>query len=172
MKEITLTQGKVALVDDEDYERLMQYNWHYAKKRESSKNVGRRVWVPEIYKFKIIPLACEVLQLEVMIDHISGNELDNQRHNLRLCTYAQNRQNSRKTKRKTSSKYKGIYLLFNKRWHAKIGLVDIWNQAFSKNLGCFTSEEKAAKAYDKAARFYFGAFACLNFPLVGERSAI
>jgi hypothetical protein len=52
MKELKLTQGKVALVDDEDYESLNQWRWHV--QISSSKYLGvhfcnsRKVWVAQL----------------------------------------------------------------------------------------------------------------------------
>ncbi len=94
-----------------------------------------------------------------MIDHKDGNGLNNQKNNLRFCTYSQNIAN--KAKRNISKQnYKGI----EKRktgitWQTKICV----NQQIIY-IGTFNDEISAAKAYDKAAIKYFGQFAYLNFP--------
>ena len=140
----------------------MQYNWHYVEQGGYARRAGN------IYMFS------EVLQTTEKIDHIDGDGLNYQKYNLRLCSFAQNRQNSQKTKKKTSSKYKGVifYPRSPRKWLARIGITNTLGQYLRKHLGYFETEEDAALAYDKAARFYFKEFAALNFPLAEERSAI
>jgi len=90
MKEIPLTQGYVAIVDDEDYESLLQFNWHacpandggqvYAKrKNEARRTVSMHRQIAGKPGF--------------VVDHINGNGLDNRRENLRAVSIAENAQN-------------------------------------------------------------------------------
>ena len=159
MKAILLTNGFEAIVDDEDYERLSEYKWSYDG--STAKRVGN------------ITMAQEVLQTDEMIDHKHGDRLNNQKSNLRVCTPSQNQQNQRKTKKITSSKYKGVNFQFiGNKWIARIGVQDIFGKQTCLYLGSFSIEEEAAKAYDEAARHHHGKFACLNFPEEGERSCL
>ena len=92
MKEIPLTQGQVALVDDEDFERVNQYKWHalldpntgkyYAKRRDGNKNT-----------FIIMHRFIMSTPQGLVCDHINGNTLDNRKCNLRNCHKVENNWN-------------------------------------------------------------------------------
>lgn len=146
MKKIPLTQGKFALVDDEDYERLMQWNWQY---HPSSKGVARSLFMHEAILGK---------KEGKEIDHIDGNPLNNCRANLRHCTHSQNMQHQLHQKGR-SSKYRGVsWSPRGRRWQASIGHHRklFW-------LGYFDTEKEAAEVYDVKATKLFGEFARLNF---------
>lgn len=160
MRKIILTHGKVALVDDADYDWLSQWNWYahkiglslYAVRHSSRKN-GKQY---------LISMAREILGLKYkdkrQADHINHSTLNNCRNNLRICTASQNQMN-RKPVLNTTSRYKGVYRhTKNKRWVAQIKINGKMNY-----LACFNKEEDAALAYDKAAEEQFGKFAYLNF---------
>ena len=106
VKQIPLTQGKFALVDDEDYDFLMQWKWSV-----SGKYAGRGVWFGHKFKpkSKMILMHWEILGRKdgCHIDHKNHNTLDNRRSNLRHCTISQNQQN--RTKSYGSNRYKGVY---------------------------------------------------------------
>jgi hypothetical protein len=158
MKEIILTQGKTALVDDEDFEELYKYKWH-ADKHGSIYYAVRSININ--YKIKHILMHRQIFGItdkKIFIDHIDHNSLNNQKSNLRICTNQQNQRNSLKQKN-TTSIYKGVSL--NKKsnkWHSII----IFNNK-SIYLGSYINEIDAAKAYDVAAIKYFGEFANINF---------
>lgn len=93
----------------------------------------------------------------VQTDHWNCNGLDNQRRNLRRASHAQNQANQRKQNGR-SSRFKGVY--WNKerqKWQAQIEVGDD-----RYNLGRYKGEKDAARAYNAAARRYFGRFAKLN----------
>jgi hypothetical protein len=94
-----------------------------------------------------------------IVDHKYGDGLDNRKINLRIATEAQNRYNRRKTSKRTSSKYKGVYY---KKQCSKYCAV-IGCNGKKTFLGHFDNEIDAAKAYDEAAKKLFGEFARLNF---------
>lgn len=94
-----------------------------------------------------------------VIDHISGNSLDNRIENLRHCTIQENLQNSRAKK----GKYKGVHEV--KRKGRKPFYAQIRKDGKTYNLGAFNCQEEAAAAYDKKAIELFGKFAYLNFSL-------
>jgi hypothetical protein len=168
MKEIMLTQGKVALVDDSDFEWLSQWKWHTRKSpntyyavRNSSTGGKRGIRTGRgNRKSHTIQMHRLILNVSTGMetDHRDMNGLNNQRSNLRVCTKQQNNQN-RKTYKKSSSIYKGVcWWKRDKRWGVSIRF-----NGKRQHLGYFDSETKAAKAYDKAALKHFGEFARLNF---------
>lgn len=161
MKQIPLTQGKVALVDDVDYEELSKYKW-YANKHHSGNFYAVRQSPSKKGKQHLIRMHRQILGLKFkdkcLGDHINHNTLDNRRDNLRICTQQQNEMN-RKPNKNTSSQFKGV--TWNKqrgKWMTRISINGV-----RKYLGYFALEELAALAYDMIAIREHGEFACLNF---------
>jgi hypothetical protein len=145
--------NQVALVDDEDYEKLAKHKWFLVKNhnafyaiRKSLTSDGRR---------SSIAMHQEVLDMpSKAIDHKDRNGLNNQKHNLRLVTTKQNTINAKMYKNNKSG-YKGVsWCRLNKRWRAQLSC---------KLIGWYDSKEEAARAYDKAAKEKFGEYATLNF---------
>ncbi len=148
MKEIQLSQGKIALVDDEDYERVNKYKWYY-KKRNENYGAARSNLVGYMHRF--------ILNTTIEIDYINGNPLDNRKTNLRLCSHAENMCNmSKHTDNKSG--YKGVF--WSKRSNKY--QVQIMVRGKKIHLGLFTDLQEAAKAYNIAALEYFNKFSKLN----------
>lgn len=100
MKEIILTKGKVALVDDEDHEMLSKHNWHY-----TGRGYAERAFMVDGIKFTIY-MHNQIMSRK-WIDHIDNNPLNNQRNNLRVATPSENQWNRKATKR-NSTGVKGL----------------------------------------------------------------
>lgn len=146
MKEINLTQGKTALVDDEDYEYLNQFKW-YAQKHGRGFRVVRTASLKEGKNKKTLFMHKEILSYsgELDIDHIDCNSLNNQKNNLRLCTHLENCANV--LGRNKQTKYKGItWAKKRKRWSVQIG-----HNKKRYWLGYFVNEIDAAKKYNEKA---------------------
>lgn len=148
MKEISLTQGKVAIVDDEDYKWLAQWKWYCHGK------YAERGFPIRIKMHRVIintPPGMET-------DHINGNGLDNRKSNLRICTHSENMMNQCVQKRSATG-FKGVWFSKqHKKWRACIR-----NNKVHIHLGLFSTPEDAARAYDDAAKQVFGEFAKTNF---------
>ena len=94
----------------------------------------------------------------MVVDHINGDKLDNRKENLRICTMSENARNSKKHADATSSQYKGVS--FAKTRGCWVAQISAYGNRIT--LGSYTVEVEAAKAYNKAALFYFGEFAFIN----------
>lgn len=163
MKEIQLTQGLVALVDDDDFERINQFKW-YALKSGQTFYAVRNMRNTEFASNgkRGIYFMHNVIMGFKGVDHVSGFGLDNQKINLRSCNQSQNNMNRTINKNQKTSKYKGVSQINGaKKWRVQIQV----NRKIT-HLGYFTSEADAALAYDVAARKLFKEFAKLNMPEV------
>jgi hypothetical protein len=154
MKFIPLTQGKEAIVDDEDFEWLSQYNWYFndgyacreirvAKKRLGYTRMHRDIMGNPVRR---------------MVDHANRNGLDNRRCNLRLATKGQNNANAAK-RDSVHSQFKGVSKCNGRKkpWIARASL-----SGKPRTIGFFATEEEAAIAYNVAAQLFYGEFARLN----------
>jgi len=157
-KQIQLTKGYHATVDDEDFDWLMQHSWWvkdtdahvcYAGSWIKGKNIGMH---------RLILQRHGLLKDGLVIDHIDGDGLNNQKANLRTCTRAENMRNRRGP---FKNGYLGICRTKSKKnpWAARIGL-----NGKLIHLGVFPTREEAARARDLASIKYHGEFAMLNFP--------
>jgi len=156
VKEIELTNGYKALVDDEDYDRINQFKWHY-----HDGYAARSKWV-DGGPVKIM-MHREVLGLpfsyvdDRQIDHKDRDDLNNTKCNLRICTQSRNLANNNgHRKNPLSSQYKGVRKRYQ-RWCAQISVNGV-----TKNIGTFDTEIEAADAYNKKAKDLWGEFAVLN----------
>tara|TARA_R110002020_G_scaffold50122_3_gene141981 strand:- start:201 stop:1184 length:984 start_codon:yes stop_codon:yes gene_type:complete len=186
-KEFTIespTHGSVkVLIDKKDWKKVSGFTWAAIKAHKSRKGtkqfyISSRIPLPDAPRYEYTSptgyqrtymrtkyLALGRLILEppegYIVDHINGDTLDNRRHNLRICTYQENAQNSR-SKMRTEHGYKGISRGKSKTnpWSAYIRIKNK-----TRNLGSYATKEDAARAYDIAALINYGEFAYTNFPM-------
>lgn len=157
MKEIQLGRGYVALVDDEDYERVNAHKWYIFNPQLSKTTYAQRNARPVGLMHRFILDAPEGTR----VDHVDGNGLNNVRSNLRLASHADNMRNRRKAVNNTSG-YIGVYWDKHKsKWRARVRVNNKNN-----HIGYFDDLVLAAKARDTAALDLHGEFAVLNFPRV------
>lgn len=152
MKKVKLSKGLFALVDNADFGRVSKLAWH--AKKSSSRADGSKVMYAArrgAYMHQFVTGAPR----GTVVDHINGDTLDNRRSNLRVTNKKLNGANRRKTAG-TSSRFKGV----SKRGGKFCARVKVDGK--QKHLGCFESEENAARAYDHAACESFGGFAKTN----------
>lgn len=149
MKNIKLTQGYFAIVDDSDYEWLNHYTWYfghgYAVRNKSDSN-------PYRFMHRMILNTPEGMDT----DHLNLDRLDNRRENLRICTASRNQQN-RLAHSDNSSGYKGVSR------HGIGWMAQIMCSRKKFYLGTYRTKEEAAIAYDKKAIELHGEFSILNF---------
>lgn len=155
-----LTQGYVALVDAEDYDRLSAYKWS-AKVKEDGR-VYAQASILRNGKKTTMLMHRFLLDAPrgVQVDHRNNLGTDNFKANLRLCDGSQNNQNSCPRKKRVTATFKGVWRSKD-RAHFRAAIKIHGRQI---HLGMFQSEDAAARAYDAAAIQHFGEFARTNFP--------
>jgi|TARA_R110000764_G_scaffold187956_3_gene273363 hypothetical protein len=160
--QIPLSQGKVALVSEEDYAWAQQWKWHVRvcsglfRPFGGPHSEGRNY----LYRFIARRMSGVPLPEGTLVDHWDGDVLNNCRENLRPCTTGQSSQNRRGNKHRGHATYKGIRRSSPHTWCSRIGV-----DGRQVHLGTFASEIEAAKAYDAASIKHFGRFANTNFPI-------
>jgi hypothetical protein len=162
MKLLALTKGYYALVDDDDYYWVSQFNWSaievngnvYAR-RNKKKGILKSKEPYEIYLHRVI-MRCS--DKSKVIDHIDHNGLNCQKNNLRICNADENKRNI-KSYTNSSSNFLGVsYDKARNKWVAQ--LTHNGNKILNKR---FNTESEAAMAYDIIAKKHHGKFANLNF---------
>lgn len=139
-----MTQGKVAIIDAEDYPKVANISWHYEHgyARSDAKH-------GKVYMHRLLNGTPRGL----FTDHINGNKLDNRKSNMRDANQAQSSYNTKGSK-SSKSKYKGVSATASGKWRARI-MVNYKEIP----LGVFSTEYEAYKRYVVAAKYYQGEFA-------------
>lgn len=139
-------------VDDEDFDIQNKYKWFkdkdgYIYRRKQKNKVTYRLLLHR-----------EVMNCpsNLLIDHWNHDRSDNQKGNLRKCSYASNNHN--RVSDKHTSKYKGVF------WNKRIGRFQtkIMCKGRNLNLGISFTEDYGAYLYNKKAMELHGEFAFLN----------
>lgn len=167
MAEIKLSQNCIALVDDEDYERIASHGWYAAR-------VGGQLRAQRRAGKSVALMHREVMNAQpgTYVDHVrhfalGPNVVDNRKSNLRFVTMTQNLGNGRKNAVKESP-FKGVSRTpRGGKWRARIR-----QHRRAVYLGAFTEEAHAAMAYDLKAVELYGEFALTNFPVPGSTNWI
>lgn len=155
MRTIPLTQGRVAIVDD-DYERFGSHRWRWLPANKGKGGTGYAVRSATTDgQRRIIYMHREIVAAPpgLLVDHRDFNALNNQRANLRVCTRSES---AAHRKGWSGHRYKGVLHRRAGRWEVRVG---------NQYIGVFPTEEAAACAYDAVARELWGEFAYPNFPL-------
>jgi len=149
---LAISKNLFTTIDEEDMARLTScglLKWNAQKSGARfyvSKNHGRN---GKMYLHRFLMDA----QPGQVLDHINGDSLDNRKSNLRFCSHRQNMAN----KVGRVDALKGV-TRSGKNWAAQIQ-----TNGVHVNIGVFSTQYDAARAYDFAAAMFFGEFAVFNF---------
>jgi len=154
VREIPLTKGKSAWVDDADHQRVSALKWHatrdhrHPERYYAYRKIGHRGPSQSMHCFIMQP------PKGMEVDHEDGDGLNNQRNNLRVCTKSQNMANM--VSRTNRHGFKGVA-------RHKFGWMAQIQQNKKRHCSYHDTPEEAARAYDSMARRLFGTFAKTNF---------
>lgn len=145
MKEIKLSRGKIAFVDDCDFDAVCKITWNAHKDKNTfyaRTNISKKLGKSSTVTMHNFLMGRSINGL--VIDHINGNGLDNRRENLRFVTNRHNSQNTvARRLGKTTSRYVGVNWMKSKnKWRAEAMV-----NGKRRHLGLFLTEELAASAY-------------------------
>lgn len=157
MKTVAITKGREVFVSDEDFSVVSGSKWFFRKigrceyaarwVRNGATGTRHRQY---LHRF-LVPG-------HEQVDHIDGNGLNNVRENLRGVTQHENPMAFKRKRNGASSSFRGVHRLPSGKWSSAIRFC-----GKTYRLGTFEQEGAAARAYDSAARRYFGEFASPNF---------
>ncbi len=154
---VCATSGATTFLIDEVDEPILALPWRVYAYRGSELRAAR----PDDGG-RVVLLHRELMAAPkgITVDHIHGEMLNNRRHNMRLCTNAQNLMRKHAYP-KTASGFRGVYLQPSGRYYV---IISTGSRNGKKFVGSFDTTEDAARAFDQAAIELRGEFALLNFP--------
>lgn len=169
MIKISLSQNQITYIDNIDSD-LNNYTWSAFKGQTNNTYYALRhlgIWPNRKTLYIHIIIMERMLGRSLvkgeLVDHKDGNGLNNLRNNLRLVSNSLNQAN-RKIDKDNTSGYKGVSLFKrDSLWRSRI---KVNNKDIHLAYFTYTEQGKieAAKMYDRAALYFFGEFASLNFP--------
>jgi len=150
---IPLTKNQIAIVDEEDFDRVSARAWFCSGSGDYLQAIchwGKTTIVMSRFIMNAPP--------GVHVDHINHNTLDNRKSNLRLCSHAENHRNLKKFKNGATSRFKGVCFDPGSKKYRAYGVLNY----VQHHIGRFSNEIDAALAYNSWASINHGEFACLN----------
>lgn len=157
-REIPLSQGQVAIVDDDDYEKISSMKWSATWRPK----MGKFYAVGSLAKYgKRVYMHREIMGLTIgdglLVDHIDHNTLDNRKANLRIVNNSQNMMNHGKIQKNNTSGCRGVH--FEKRTNQY--RVQVWAGGKPIWGGRHDTFESAKLSYERLAKLHHAEFTCL-----------
>ena len=140
MKQIALSKGQEAIVDDDCFENLNRFQWYADKNRNTWYAVRDQRLNGARFQLRMHSFIIGMPMSGFEIDHINGNGLDNRRENLNIVSRRENQSN-----RFTHRNGKLIGTSFDPRrniWYSRI-----WIDGKQHYLGSYQTELQAADSY-------------------------
>lgn len=156
-KSIPLTRGFIALVDDEDFDKLAEWKWYARSPKAGKATYAIRTCHFNVTKSCAIAMHRSILGLEPFdkrqVDHVNGIGTDNRKINLRIVEPMQNTWN-RPRYCNNSSGFKGVS--FNKAEQKFRAYICAKGKQY--HLGFFDDPAIAHEAYKVASQRLHGEF--------------
>lgn len=158
MIQIGLTKGQIAIIDDEDFEKVNKYSWCVISSRRNR------------FYAKTVVILNDQKKKKLLLQHLivgrapqgkrlffkDGNPLNCQKNNLEFISPSQASHiyyKKTKTSKNTTAAFRGVVVKY-------IAQIKYQNRIIA--LGNYTSEREAAIAYNHKATELFGDKAILN----------
>ena len=160
---VPLTQGKVAIIDAEDSERVLRHKWRLLRAPRTCYAQTTRLCADGIWRTLFLHRFIIDAPDGSEVDHWDNDGLNNRRGNLVVCTRSIHAERQR-VRRNNKIGYLGVSKqTLNRSWAA-----NICHRGQRIYLGTFAVPEDAARAYDAKARELRGDRATVNFPDEGR----
>lgn len=157
---LSTIDGIEFLVDREDLEKVQGMRW-WSSRKDTAVRIVTNIYRPGGQRTKItlarFLINCPADKSVCFVN--PENRFDFRKSNLLICDFRQKKLKCGKTRRPTSSKYRGVtWVKDRKKWRS---FIQVNGKTIS--LGYYEVEKTAAEAYDEAALKYFGEIAVRNF---------